>query len=242
MMTAKDFCYGISLKMLLRPVLCNIITAPVAILHALNPLRVFSSKSTTHIPLPHFNQVHVHVDLQILIEESKFAEDTGKVSNAASQVLFQVFKAMLEILLVFLSRLKKATACLPLVPAEEVLEDVLPPVPNRLGQGLESLLELSKGIGRLCERVSWFSKVFTLFSSLKQGLCESHNILVAPADHMIVEAIDIPPYFPFHITDTTAKGQETAQGDQEPHHPAAVFRHRVRSHQGRGAFIHSLVQ
>merc|ERR1719481_2432936 len=136
--------------------------------------------------------------------------------------MFPVSKTHLEILLVFLSRLKKAPFCLPLVP-EEVLEDVLPSVPNRLGQGLESLLELSKGIGRLGERVPWLSKVFTLFSSLKQGFCESHDILVAPADHMIVEAIDIPPYFLFHITHTTGEGQETAQGDQEPHHPAAVF-------------------
>merc|ERR1719481_432961 len=99
MMTAKDLCNGVPLQMLLRPVLRNIITAPVAILHALNPLRVFSSKSTTHIPLPHFNHVHIHVDLQIIIEESKFTEDTGKVSNGTSQILFQVFEAMLEFLL-----------------------------------------------------------------------------------------------------------------------------------------------
>merc|ERR1711915_155820 len=213
--------------MLLRPVLSNVIAAPVSILHAFNPLRIFSSKGTTHIPLPHFNHVHVHVDLQILIKHFKFAEDTGQVANAISQVMFPVSKTHLEILLVFLSGLKKATACLPLVSAQEVLEDVLPPVPNRLGQGLESLLKLSKGIGRLGEGGTGLSKVFTLFSSLKQGFCESHDILVAPADHMIVEAIDIPPYFPFNITHTTAEGQEAAQGDQEPHHPAAVFRHRV---------------
>merc|ERR1719481_1890639 len=120
--------------------------------------------------------------------------------------MFPVSKIHLEVLLVFLRRLKKATFSLPFVSAEEVLEDVLPPVPNRLGKGLESLLKLSKGISRLGERVPGLSKVSTLLSSLKQGFCESHDILVAPADHMIVEAIDIPPYFPFHITHTTDGG------------------------------------
>merc|ERR1719348_843210 len=225
MVASKDLHKRVPLKVLLRPVLCNVIAAPVAILHALNPLRVFSGKGSLGVHLlPHLGHVHVHIDLEVIIKHAELAEDTGKVANAAGQVKLPVGKVHLEFLLVLLSGGEETTLSLPLVSVEEGLEGVLPSVLGRGWQGLEFLLELSEGVGRLGEGVPGLAKIFTLLHSLIKLLGESHHILVTPADHLTIEGVDVPPDSLFHITHASAEGRKTAQGDQEPHHPAAVFR------------------
>merc|ERR1712112_276 len=61
-------------------------------------------------------------------------------------------------------------------------------------------------------------------AGLMKSSCIFHNVLLSPTYQLVVEGVDIPPYFLFHIRLPTGECQETAQGEHQPHHPAAVFR------------------
>ena len=85
-----------------------------------------------------------------------------------------------------------------------------------------------------------------------QSCSESHGVLVTPADHLLVEGVDIPwdniirslckdseslpPDLLLCMRHGTGESQKTAQGDQEPHHPAAIVRQRVKMHPEERSF------
>merc|ERR1711937_924024 len=88
-------------------------------------------------------------------------------SSILSLLRTQVMFPMLDARSSFLCSFKESTFfCLSFVSLEEVLEYLLPPVPNILWESLEYLLKLSKGIGRLGEGIPGFSKVGALFHGL----------------------------------------------------------------------------
>merc|ERR1719250_44686 len=83
MVASKDLQEWVPIKVLLRPVLSNVITVPVASNHGLPPLLVFASKSLTQIIVfPPAICVHIHVNLEIFIKHIKLAQNTSQVANA----------------------------------------------------------------------------------------------------------------------------------------------------------------